>query len=140
MLARKERNLAVIKLDDGSDMKESLKEALRMIGIRSGIVLTGIGMLKNFEIGYYNGREYEREFHEEPHELVAMHGSIADIDGEIDLHIHVGLAGKDHRLIGGHLLRAEVCVINEISVLDAGKIRITRRKDGATGLNLLSFY
>ncbi len=139
MIAKKEGNMVLIKLDDGEDLMERLKEALSLLRVRHGVILTGIGMLKDFEIGYYNGEEYETEFHETPHELVAMHGSIAWVDDGLDLHIHVGLAGKDHRLIGGHLMRAKVCVLNEISVMATKKIEITRKHDEATGLRQMHF-
>ena len=139
MIAKKEGNTVLIKLDDGEDLMEKLTEALSLLRVRHGVILTGIGMLKDFEIGYYNGEEYEKEMHEEPHELVAMHGSVAWVDGKHDLHIHVGLAGKDHRLIGGHLLKAKVCVLNEISVLATERIEITRKKDEATGLRQMHF-
>jgi len=139
MIAKKEGNTVLIKLDDGEDLMEKLTEALSLLRVRHGVILTGIGMLKDFEIGYYNGEEYEKKMHEEPHELVAMHGSVAWVDGKHDLHIHVGLAGKDHRLIGGHLLKAKVCVLNEISVLATERIEITRKHDDATGLRQMHF-
>ncbi len=139
MIAKKEGSTVVIKLDDGEDLMEGLTGALNLLKVKHGIILTGIGMLRDFEIGYYNGTEYEKEFHETPHELVAMHGSIAWVDGRHDLHIHVGLAGKDHRLIGGHLLKAKVCVLNEISVLATNYIEITRKHDEASGLKQMHF-
>ena len=67
MIAKKEGNTVLIKLDDGEDLIEKLTEALSLLKVKHGIILTGIGMLKDFEIGYYNGAEYEKEFYEEPH-------------------------------------------------------------------------
>ncbi len=139
MIAKKEGSTVLIKLDDGEDLIERLTEALYLLKVKHGVILTGIGMLKDFEIGYYNGTEYEKEFHEEPHELVAMHGSIAWVDGRHDLHIHVGLAGKDRHLIGGHLLKAKACVLNEISILATRSIEITRKHDEASGLRQMHF-
>ena len=96
-------------------------------------------MLKDFEVGYYNGEGYEVESYGEAHELVAMHGSIAWVDGKHDLHIHVGLAGRNHGLLGGHLLGAKACVLNEISIMATHNIEITRRTDEGTGLRQMHF-
>ena len=139
MIAKKEGSTVLVKLDDGEDLMEKLTGALSLLRVKHGVILTGIGMLKDFEIGYYNGRDYEKEFYAGAHELVAMHGSIAWVDGKHDLHIHVGLAGNNHQLIGGHLLKAKVCVLNEISILSTKEIEITRKHDGATGLRQMHF-
>ena len=68
-----------------------------------------------------------------------MHGSIAWVDGHHDLHIHVGLAGREHRLIGGHLIKGRVCTLNEISLFATRDIEITRKRDKASGLRQMHF-
>ena len=54
------------------------------------------------------GRQYKPHELTVPHEVVALHGTIAWADGNPSLHLHGALAGPDHHLVGGHLLRATV--------------------------------
>ena len=70
---------------------------------------------------------------EEPHELVALHGSISTKD-EVVIHIHCGLANSTHELIGGHLKSAKVCVINEILIKKLDNIELGRKLNPKTGL------
>ena len=62
-----------------------------------------------------------------------MHGSIAASD-ESKIHIHVALADSEHKVIGGHLLRARVCVLNEIVLLKMNRIVLGRRLNEKSGL------
>ncbi len=106
----------MLRLGDGDDLFASLSELARSEGIRAAAVLSGIGMLHHAEVGYWNGREYEWASLDEPHELVAMHGSIAVVEGSPSIHLHVGLADRQHRLRGGHLRKATVGVVGEVSL------------------------
>ena len=139
MKFRKDGNLLMVVLEDGEDLFAGLKGALRANNVPSGLVLTGIGMLKDFEIGYYDGKEYQKKRFEDAHELVAMHGSIAHVGLEPSLHIHAALANDGHEIMGGHLFGGKVCVINEISVLVPNNLKFTRSLDERTGLRLLDF-
>jgi hypothetical protein len=125
-----------LKLADGEDLFESLKACAAESGIRSAIVLTGIGMLKEFELGYFDGRAYRNEAHSEARELVALHGSITT-EGGFVAHLHAALAGPDHGLVGGHLHKAKVCVVNEITILRIDGSAMTRVTDENTNLKLL---
>ena len=131
-----EGNHIVLKLDDGEELFESLEKAIAEFDIRSGMIVSGIGMLADFEIGFFKDGEYDWAVHEQPHELVAMHGSISTI-GETMMHIHVGLAGPDHKLLGGHLKRAKVCVLNEILILKLDEMEFSRVLNPKSGLKEL---
>lgn len=126
----------VLKLDDGEDLLKCLRDAVDEYGIGSGFVVLGIGMLCESEIGYYTGNGYERRRLDEPHELVALHGSIST-DGETVIHLHCALAGADHRIVGGHIFSAKVRVVNEILIRKTG-VRLGRRLNPATGLKELT--
>ncbi len=139
MKVRREGNVLVMRLDDGEDLFQSLEAALQMNSVTSGVILTGIGMLRDFEIGYYNGKDYEKKRREEPHELVALHGSIASGPENLRLHLHAALASPEHEIIGGHLFGGKVCVVNEITVLALDNIGLVRTRDERTGLMLLDF-
>lgn len=131
-----EGDVVLAKLDDGEDLFPAILEIAARHGFTSGMVLWGIGMLRDAELGYFTGASYERETFREPQELLALHGSIAD-DAEIPLHLHVALAGRDHRVVGGHLFRATVAVLNEIAVRPFREIRLARALSPRSGLREL---
>jgi predicted DNA-binding protein with PD1-like motif len=133
MKGKEENGLVVLKLDDGEDLFECLNSAVDEYSIRSGFVILGIGMLADAEIGYFSKDGYEWKSLEEPHELVALHGSIST-KGEVVIHLHCALANKDHDIIGGHLKGAKVCVINEILIKKLDSIELGRNLNPETGL------
>jgi predicted DNA-binding protein with PD1-like motif len=130
-------NLIIAKLDDGEDLFEGIKSILAWHSVKSAVVLTGIGMLTNFELGYFVGKSYRNNFYSEPHELVALHGSVTT-KGETVVHLHAALAGPEHRLVGGHLQKATVKVVNEIALLKIEGFEMSRKADPTTGLKLLT--
>jgi predicted DNA-binding protein with PD1-like motif len=133
MQSAKERNHVIIKLDDGEDLFEALAVQIDKHEIESGLILSGIAMLGNFEIGFYNGTEYIKERFADPMELLSMHGSIASAQ-ESRIHIHVGLANNEHRVFGGHLFSAKVCMLNEIVLLKLDEIPLKRELNEKSGL------
>lgn len=106
----------MLRLHEGEDLFPALEAFATRETVRAGVVVSGIGMLRSATVGYWNGQEYEWKETAEPMELVALHGSIAVVDGAPSVHLHVGLAGRDHRLVGGHLKRATVGVLGELYV------------------------
>ncbi len=120
-----EDKFIALKLDDGEELFECLEKAITEYDIKSGMIVSGIGMLADFEIGFFKDGGYDWAVYDRPHELVAMHGSISTKD-EIMIHLHVGLAGSDHKLLGGHLKRAKVCVLNEILILKFDDVEFSR--------------
>lgn len=85
----------------------------------TGIILTGLGMVKNIELGlgWYKDKivGYERDFIPEPHELLALSGFFIH-DAERPSHIHAMLGGKDSLARGGHLFSCEVFTFLEMAV------------------------
>ncbi|MGC8584694.1 MAG: PPC domain-containing DNA-binding protein [Thermoplasmata archaeon] len=126
---------AVLKKDE--DVFKGIEEIARKENIRGGTILTGIGMLKEFRIGYWNGQKYEELFVEKNHELVGFHGSISTTDPI--LHIHAALAGPDHRIIGGHLISGKVDPLLELTIIDSGTEfkRIFNQKTNLKELSIL---
>jgi len=106
----------VLRLDDGQDLFEALNDFAREEGVRAGAVLFGIGMFRAATFGYWDGRQYQPHELTVPHEVVALHGTIATVDGNPSVHLHGAVAGPDHRLVGGHLLRATVGILQEVVV------------------------
>lgn len=136
MHGKSEENFIVLKLDDGEDLFDCLERAVADYGIKSAMIVSGIGMLADFELGFFRDGEYEWVFYDMPHELVAMHGSISTLGG-IVIHIHAGLADSNHRLVGGHLKSAKVRVLNEILLLKLDNMEFERVLNPSTGLKEL---
>lgn len=136
MKSAADANLIVAKLEDGEDLLGSLEKVVREHHIDSGTVLWGIGMVRDFEVGYYDGKAYHRTTFGPPHELIALHGSIAR-RGDPVFHLHVAGADKSHGVVGGHLFKATVSVLNEICIARFDRLRLTRELSPRSGLREL---
>ncbi len=133
MQSKESESIVVAKFVEGQAIK-NIEGLAEKYDIQSAVILSGIGMLKNAVVGYFNGKEYIKERLTEPAELVSMQGNIGrDEKGNVVCHIHVALAPSDHRLVGGHLLEGEVNVVNEVVLLKTDGIKISRKKN-ADGL------
>lgn len=131
-----EGNSVLVKLDDGEDLFASLAKIASAYEIESGAVLWGIGMLREIEFGYYNGKSYERSHVAEGAELIALHGSLA-MKADPSMHLHVAFAGRDHKMIGGHLFEATVHNVNEILISKFTLIDLDRVFNDRSGLKEL---
>ena len=133
----------VIRLHEGEDFFPTLLQALERVGLRHGVILTGVGMLKDFELGWFDHatKGYVKRTFEDPHELVAMSGTVAvsaDDPATVMPHVHAALAGPDLSLVGGHLWGATVTVLNEISIqrIDRDMVRLLNPATGLMELDL----
>ncbi len=106
----------MLRFEDGEDLLETLGGFADREGIRAGTVVFGIGMFRRATLGYWDGSQYRAHEIAEPHEVVGLHGTIARADDRPSLHLHAALAGPDHRLVGGHVMRATVGVLQEVLV------------------------
>jgi predicted DNA-binding protein with PD1-like motif len=106
----------MLRLDDGQDLFSAISEFARAESVRAGVIVSGIGMLRHAVMGYWNGREYSPRTLNEPHELVALHGSIAVADRAPSVHLHTVLADSHHAATAGHLMQGTVGVLAEVYV------------------------
>jgi uncharacterized protein len=104
----------VLRLDDGQDLFETLTAFAEREKVTAAAVLFGIGMFRKASFGYWDGKQYQPHELTVPHEVVALHGTIARLEGAPSIHLHGAVAGPDHHLVGGHLLRATVGVLQEM--------------------------
>lgn len=127
----------VAKLDDGTDFFDSLTEILDSIEERCAMVISGIGMIRDFKLGYYNSEtgEYEWKEYTEPMELLSVKGSFT-VEGSI--HIHAEVSGPDHDVKGGHLEGGRVFNVNEITMLVFNEIDMSRELDEVLEMTLLA--
>ncbi len=122
----------VVRMFDGEDLLN------RLVGLQvdCAIVLCGIGMLRDVELGYWNGEIYEKHTIAEPVELVSLQGSIAVAENGPIVHVHACVAGRDGSTSGGHLFAGTVHNAAEIAVgLPEGIVLEREREEtGLTGL------
>ena len=128
----------VIRLHEGEEFFPALLSALERVDLKYGVILTGVGMLKDFEVGWFDHatKGYVKREFATPHELVAMSGTVAVSEGDDPVvmpHVHVAMAGPELSLVGGHLWKATVTVLNEISIKRMERPMV-RRHNPDTGL------
>ena len=127
----------IVILEPGDEVMESLKKFAEETDFYGFFI--GIGAVKDLKMGYFDLRkkEYIIKEMEGEFEVTSLIGNISrDENGEIIVHAHITLGGRDYTLIGGHLISAVVSVTLEIFCIITR--RITRRFDEKTGLKLIS--
>src|SRR3989442_12258403 len=110
METQQEGNAVVVKLSDGDDLFPSLEAAARKHDIETGSVLWGIGMLQDFEIGFFGPKGYEKTVFADRHELLALDGSIA-MRADPKRHLHTARGRR--RVLGAivvHLVLSMIAV------------------------------
>jgi len=105
----------MLRLDQDEDILGSIQEAVKNERY-SLLVTTGLGMIHDFELGYFNKGKYLKKAFSEPHELLALQGSVAS-EGEPRIHIHATVANTKHEAFGGHLMRGKAWMSNEIGLV-----------------------
>lgn len=125
-VARKDQ-FVMIKLDHGEDILESIAQTIKEE--RSTLlVVTGLGMISDFELGYFDQGSYIKKTFSEPHELLALQGSIST-EGTSRIHIHATVANREHEAFGGHLMRGKAWMSNEIGMLRLERVASVRSFD-----------
>src|SRR5215216_3783148 len=111
-------------LEKEEKIHETLTQFVAEQKIQGGFI-TGIGALKNVEIGFYDleNKTYLREtFAEGDYELISLNGNITLKEEMPYIHSHVILGKRDFSTFGGHLFEAIVAVTAEISLIPYGKM------------------
>ena len=118
MQSKEEGNLIFIRLFQGEDIYHELDQACQRHQVKTAVVLSAVGQLKQFELGYFRGKgDYALEEFEKPHELLSLTGNISKQDKGYNFHLHVVLGNEKKEVVGGHLMKGEVEVTNEIVLL-----------------------
>jgi len=114
----------MVRLQDG----EELFDSLRKLEIGSGVILNGIGMLREVTIAYWSGSEYQETEIGEPVELLCLQGNFTEGERP-QIHCHAVLMKEDGTIIGGHLRSATVHNTNEIFIKELEDIKLRRKKE-----------
>ena len=106
---------AAIRLDDGEDFYPALKRIFVAEGISTATLVSAVGMLRQAELGWFDGTQYQVRSCLEPHEILGLTGTVnLKTDGTIYIHVHGSLGDGQHRAFGGHLIRGRVCQACEL--------------------------
>lgn len=114
----------LVVLDQGELLVESLTKLVATHSIQGGFI-SGIGALKDVELGYYDlhHKTYLRQkFEHEDFELIALNGNISLKQNVPFIHVHALLGNRDFSVFGGHLFEGTVAVTVEIMILPLGKM------------------
>ena len=136
--------VVVMRLAPGCDLMKSLEEITERENLRSGVVLSGAGSLR--QVTLRNVRSFPDEFpimdrnriytpKKEPLELLSLSGNISRKDGEAFVHCHVTVSSglDDGRAYGGHL--TEGCVVFstcEVIIAEITGLEMKRNIDAET--------
>jgi len=134
MQSKEKDNLIFVRLFPDEDIYECLKEACKKHNVETAVVLSGIGQLKHFKLGYFKEKgNYVPQLFEKPHELLSLTGNISKQGEEYNFHLHAVLGNEEKNAIGGHLIEGKVEVTNEIILLKTN-FKFKRKLEKVTGL------
>lgn len=86
-----------LRLKPNMDLKQSLIEFVDLKNIKAGFILTAIGSLKQATIRFAN--QNNSKILNEKFEILSLNGTLATTG----IHIHISIADKQGKTIGGHL-------------------------------------
>jgi predicted DNA-binding protein with PD1-like motif len=134
MQSKQKNNLIFIRLVPDENIYEKLEEACKKYKVNTAIVISGIGQLKDFKLGYFKEKgNYTPEHFKNPHELLSLQGNIIKQNEEYIFHLHVVLGNENKEVVGGHLIEGLVEVTNEIVLLKS-EVNFERKAEDNTGL------
>ena len=127
----------VVRLEKGEEIITALTQTVKEAGIEGGFFY-GLGVGMNMELGYFDGHKqtYIKKVFPDEYEFTSFQGNISSINGELTVHCHVTITDAQFNACGGHLFHGTVPATLEIIIFPFTET-LTRKKDQATGLNLL---
>jgi len=129
----------LVRLPKGDDLLEAITRVFKEKSIRKASFQV-IGAVDRAVLAFYDTveRQYKSQEFPEPLEIVSCMGNVSERDGEIFVHAHATLAGKDFRCVGGHLMPGTPIFAAELFAVPVPGERLVRRFDEPTGLTLWS--
>ena len=131
------KKIHVFRIMPGQELLAEITRYCSENNLTSGIVLGIIGSTTKATLNFLHSLpgNYGPEDFTGPLEIVAAQGSIASMDENTIVHIHIQLSDKD-ACYGGHLVSAEIFSTAEV-VIGELDYQLRRSFDSYTGLNEL---
>jgi len=125
----------VARLDHGADWREEIESLAAEENVDAAWFF-GMGAVQDAELWYYDQDdfEYKSARFEEPLEIAACVGNVAELDGDPFAHTHATLSRRSGQALAGHLDRATVFA-GELYVRELDTT-LVREHDDATDLDL----
>ena len=125
----------LMRLSHGENILSSIEEVVSQEK-STLMVFAGIGMITDFELGFFNEGKYITKSFKHPHELLSLQGSIAS-EGAPRMHVHAIVADKEHKAFGGHLMKGWAWMSNEICLIRMKGVTTKRWRDDQKGVAVL---
>ena len=106
-------NTIVSLFESGEDPHSNFKIMAQRLDSNI-LILSGVGMIKDPIIGYFDGNKYHNKEFKGCWELISYNGNVTKSEDGFISHIHVSIAGEDHKIYGGHLSGGTVHLMNEV--------------------------
>jgi len=127
------------RLYEDEDLLEVIASTSKQARISAGS-FTLIGTLKKAKIGFYHEGNYEPIEIAKPLEIVSCIGNISLKEKAPIVHAHIVVSDKKGQAFGGHVLSGcLISVTGELMLVEAIGIKLEKRFDEKTKLNLWSF-
>jgi len=137
MNTKENEKIIVIRLDPKEEILNKIKIASKKHKIKTAVILSGIGQIKNVELGYFKRKgDYSPKKYNQTFELLSLSGNIIKENDEYQIHLHSVLGDENKNTIGGHLIKGEISITAEIFILKTN-LEITRKINETTGLKNL---
>jgi len=137
MQSKEKQNIIFIKLFRDEDLNEKIIEACKLHKVKTAAVISGIGQLKDFQLGYFKKKnDYTPEIFYAPYELLSLTGNICKEKDDYLLHLHAVLGDEKKSVVGGHFIKGKVEITGEIVLLKSN-LDVKRKIDEKTGLKKL---
>ena len=137
MQSKEKNDIIFIRFNPNEDLNAILKQVCNKYKIKTAIIISGIGQLKNVKLGYFKGKnDYSPKEFDKPMEILSLTGNICKEDDEYLFHLHTVLGDENKNAIGGHFIEGTIGVTAEIILLKTN-IDIKRQIDKETGLKTL---
>jgi len=100
--SKEKNNLFFVTLFHNEDIHRELKRVYQNHQVETAVILSGLGQLKQFQLGYYKEKEnYTPQEFKEPHEMLSLTDGIFSQKGEYNFHLHAVLGNEGKNDAGG---------------------------------------
>jgi len=113
---------------------KSLEQICQNHHIQTAIIISALGQLKNFELGFFKTKaEYLPQNFKKAHELLQLSGMISEQKSDYKFHLHAVLGDENKKTLGGHLISGTIETTGEIVLLKSN-LKMIRKLEPKTGL------
>lgn len=136
MFHSRDGNAIAVRLHAGEEIHAALLEVCAHYGITAAYVISGVGMLKDPLLGWYDipNQQYHEQRFEGRHELLNLAGNVSLRDGAAMCHLHVTCSHTDYSCFGGHLFSSEVGLTCEVLLIALPGVDMHREIESEFGL------